>query len=314
MTETTVKTNYKKKYSTHLPKEDYQLYQRWQKAKMEPRQFFNRKQLEKELRHKGYGYLVGDLPKKNEVSKKEYEMILKYRKLRMLKDFDSAKLVRRNLRQIGLGAFTGDVATLAKPPLKERIMTAENIIAFTNAINAPILGFLDTEFTTRRHEILSLGCVAYDTTTQKTYYFYQTTKPVYEKHLSTRCKDLTHLTQKEIDTSPSFTQVVTDFKAFMDKHHIQYLMTWGSSDYTSMKISFSYSHLSLKLRDDVLSTIVDIQPLISLLRDETRSQFSLQDMKEYYHLEGAVEHHALQDAKDLKDIILAFKKKYPSDT
>lgn len=313
MTETTLKTNYKKKYPTHLPKEDYQLYQRWKKTTLEPRQFFNRKQLEKELRHKGYGYLVGDLPKKGEVTKKEYQMILKYRRLRSHKQFDSAKMIRQDLRQIGLGVFTGDTATLEKPPLKERVFTTDNIVSFTNAINASVLGFLDTEFTTRRHEIISIGCVAYDTKTHKTYCFYKTAKPTYEKRLSTRCMDLTHLTQQEIDNSPSFAEVIKEFKAFMDEHHITHLMTWGNSDYTSMKTSFSYARLSLKLRDEVLTPIVDIQPLISLERDETRLQFSLQDMKDYYHLTGEVQHHALQDAKDLKDIVLAFKQKYPSN-
>lgn len=311
MTKTTVKTNYKKKYTTHLPKEDYQIYQRWQETKRTPHQFFNRRQLEKELRHKGYGYLVGDLPKKGEVSKQEYRMILKYRQLRTRKDFEGAKIIRQNLRQIGLGAFTGDTATQEKPPLKERILTADNLVAFANAINAPVLGFLDTEFTTRRHEILSIGCVAYDTKTHQSYCFYQTVKPVYEKHLSTRCINITHLTQEEIDHSKSFQEVIENFLAFIQKHHIEHLMTWGNSDYSSMKTSFSYARMSLKLRDQILTPIVDVQPVISILRDETRLQFSLQDMKAYYHLNGAVEHHALQDAKDLKDIILAFKKKYP---
>lgn len=311
MTETTMKTNYKKKYPTHLPKEDFQLYQKWQKAKYTPHQFFNRRQLEKELRHKGYGYLVGDLPKKGDISTEDYQMILKYRKLISHHDKEGAKLVRQSLRKIGLGVFAGDSATEKKPPIKERVFTADNIVTFSNALNASVLGFLDTEFTTRRHEILSIGCVLYDTTTKKTYSFYHTVKPVYEKKLSSRCMDLTHLTQQEIDQSQSFQEIITQFKEFLDKHNASYLMTWGNSDETSLKTSFSYARLSLKLRDQILSNIIDIQPIISLLRDETRLQFSLQDMKDYYHIKGEVTHNALQDAKDLKEIILAFKRKYP---
>lgn len=313
MTETTVKTNYKKKYPTHLPKEDYQLWQKWHESKQEPRQYFNRKQFEKELRNKGYGYLIGDLPKKGEITKEEYQMILKYRHLRHLHDKEGAKLVRHSLRQVGLGAFAGDMPTQMKPTIKERIFTADNIVAFSNAINAPVLGFLDTEFTTRRHEILSIGCVLFDTQTQQRYAFYQTVRPVYEKKLSSRCMELTHLSQKEIDQSASFPEVMQAFDQFLRVHQATYLMTWGNSDLSSLKNSFSFSRMSLKMRDRMLSQLLDIQPIISLLRDETRLQFSLQDMKAYYQISGNVEHHALQDAQDLCDVILAFKKQYPNE-
>lgn len=313
MTENIVKTNYKRKYETHLPKEDYQLWQKWKQTKHEPRRYFNRRQMEKELRNKGYGYLIGDLPKKGEVSKKEFQMILKYRHLVHRQDKEGAKLVRQSLRAAGLGVFAGDFPTEIKPPIKDRIFTADNIVSFSNAINASVLGFLDTEFTTRRHETLSIGCVLYDTTSQETYTFYRTIRPVYETRLSSRCIELTHLSQREIDESDSFASVIENFHAFLVKHQATCLMTWGNSDYASLKTSFSYAKMSFKQRDFLLSLLYDIQPIISLLRDEKRLQFSLQDMKEYYQIKGTVEHHALQDAKDLCDIILAFKKSY-SDT
>lgn len=310
MTEKTIKSNYKKKYPSHLPKEDYQLYQKWQHTKHQPRQYFYRKQIEKELRHKGYGYLVGDLPKKGEISKKEYQMILHYRYLVNRKDLDSAKLVRQALRDVGLGVFAGDSPTLQKPSLKERVLSAENIVSFSNAINAEVLGFIDTEFTMRRHETLSIGCVLFDTKTQKTHQFYSTTHPVYEKKLSRHCIELTHLTQQEIDEAPDFSMMWQQFQDFLNKHQATYLMVWGSSDSVSLKTSMSFARMSFKARDDMLARVIDIQPIISLSRDETRLQFSLQDMKEYYHIKGNVEHHALQDAIDLKDVVLAFKKEH----
>ena len=311
MIENTVKTNYKKRYPTQLSKDDYQLWRKWKQVKHEPRRYFARRQLEKELRQKGFGHLIGDMPKMGEVSKEEYKMILKYRQLVHSHDKEGAQLVRQSLRAVGLGAFAGDYPSQQKPPLKERVFTADNIVAFSNAINAPVLGFLDTEFTTRRHEILSIGCVLYDTNTKKTYHFYKTAQPVYEKKLSQRCMELTHLTQEEIDQSLSFAEVIKSFQEFLTVHQANYLMTWGNSDHTSIKTSFSYARMSLKQRDLIVSKLIDIQPIISLLRDETRLQFSLQDMKEYYHIHGIVEHHALQDALDLKDIVLAFKKSYP---
>lgn len=310
MTEKTIKSNYRKKYSSHLPKEDYQLYQKWQHAKNQPRQYFYRKQIEKELRHKGYGYLVGDLPKKGEISKQEYQMILRYRHLINRKDLDGAKLVRKALRDVGLGVFAGDCPTVIKPSLKERVFTAENIVSFSNAINATVLGFIDTEFTMRRHEILSIGCVLYNTETHETHRFYSTAHPVYEKKLSRHCMELTHLTQQEIDQSPDFSIMWQEFQDFLQQHQASYLMVWGSSDSLSLKTSMSYACMSFKVRDEMLARVIDIQPIISLLRDETRLQFSLQDMKDYYHLIGNVEHHALQDAIDLKDIVLAFKKEH----
>lgn len=310
MTNTTIKSNYRKKYPTRLPKEDYQLYKQWQDTCRTKRQYFNRRQLEKKLRHRGYGYLVGDLPKKGDVSYQEYQMIIRYRQLRVRKDFDGAKLIRKHLREVGLGVFAGDLATQEKPPLKDRIFTVDNILVFSDAINAPVLGFMDTEFTTRRHEILSIGCVVYHTASQHTETFYRTVKPYYEKKLSSRCMELTHLTQKEIDASPVFGEVIEQFSLFLKQNQVEHLMTWGNSDYGSLKTSFSYAKHSLKSRDYILNMIVDVQPIISLLRDENRSQFSLHDMKDYYQLPGTVLHHALQDAVDLKNVILAFKEQH----
>lgn len=312
MTNTTIKKSYRKKYPVQLPKEDYRLYQQWAQVRYETKAYVERKQLEKKLRERGYGYLIGDLPKKNEVPKEAYQMIIKYRLLKRAHDKEAMKIVRHSLREMGLGAFAGDTPTEVKPTLKERYFTSENIVAFSNAIQCDVLGFIDTEFTTRRHEILSIGCVLYDTQTKKSYEFYQTAKPIYEKKLSSRCIEITHLTQEEIDNSESFNQVITNFQQFLNQHKAKSLMVWGSSDLLSMKTSCSYGKVNFSLKNDILNRLIDIQPIVSLLRDETRLQFSLQDMKEYYHIEGNVEHHALSDARDLKEVMIHFIETYKS--
>lgn len=310
MTDTTIKKSYRKKYPIQLPKEDFKIYKQWTQVKYKPQSFKERKQLEKTLRMRGYGYLIGDLPKKEDVPKEAYQLILKYRLLRRIRDKEAMKTIRHTLREMGLGAFAGDLPTEIKPTLKERFFTHENIIAFSNAINQEVLGFIDTEFTTRRHEILSIGCVLYDTKSHRTYEFYQTARPVYEKKLSPRCMELTRLTQEEIDNSESFDVVVQNFKNFLTEHRASTLMVWGSSDQVSLKTSCSYAKVKFAIKNNVINRLVDIQPIVSLLRDETRVQFSLQDMKDYYHIEGEVEHHALSDARDLKNVMLRFIDTY----
>lgn len=310
MTNTTIKKSYRKKYPIQLPKEDFRLYQQWSQVRYKPKSFIERKQLEKELRQKGYGYLIGDLPNKKEVPKEAYQLIIKYRFFKKTHDKESMKMIRHSLREMGLGAFAGDIPIEIKPSLKERYLTPENIIAFSNATSCPVLGFIDTEFTTRRHEILSIGCVLYDTKTKRSYEFYQTVQPTYEKKLSARCVGITHLTQEEIDASLPISKVLVKFKDFLDKYNASYLMVWGNSDEMSIKTSCSYGKVPFSIKNDILPRLVDIQPIVSLLRDETRVQFSLQDMKEYYHIDGEVEHHALSDAKDLKDVMINFIQTY----
>ena len=309
---TTIKKSYRKQYPTQLPKDDYRIYQQWSQIKYKPNAFKEKRKLEKQLRSLGYGYLLGDLPNKKDIPKEAYQMIIKYRFLRKIRDKESMKSIRHTLRDMGLGAFAGDIPTEIKPTLKERYFTDENIISFSNAINNEVLGFIDTEFTTRRHEILSIGCVLYDTRTHKSYEFYKTAKPIYEKKLSTRCIELTHLTQEEIDKSDSFTDVITEFKQFLDEHEAGPLMVWGNSDQVSMKTSCSYGKVRFSIKNNIINRLIDIQPIVSLLRDETRVQFSLQDMKDYYKIDGEVEHHALSDARDLKNVMIRFIDTYKS--
>lgn len=312
MTNTPIKKSYRKKYPTQLPKEDFRLYKKWTEVKYKPKSFIERKQLEKQLRQRGYGYLIGDLPQKHEVPKEAYQMIIKYRFLKRAHDKEALKIVRQSLRDMGLGAFAGEIPSEIKPTLKERYFTPENIVSFSNAIQCDVLGFIDTEFTTRRHEILSIGCTLYDTKTKKTYEFYQTCRPTYETKLAPRCIELTHLTQEEIDHSESFSTVITNFKDFLDQHNASYLMVWGASDYLSIKTSCSYGKVKFSIKNDIINRLIDIQPIVSLLRDETRVQFSLQDMKDYYQIKGEVEHHALSDARDLKNVMIHFIETYKS--
>lgn len=310
MTNTIVKKSYRKKYPTQLPKDDFRLYQKWSQVRYQPKSFLERKQLEKQLRQKGYGYLIGDLPNRKQVPKEAYQMIIKYRFFKKTHDKESMKLIRHSLREMGLGAFAGDIPIEIKPSLKERYLTPENIVSFSNALSSEVLGFIDTEFTTKRHEILSIGCVLYDTKTKKNYEFYKTVQPTYEKTLSPRCISITHLTQEEIDQSDAIAEVLPEFKHFLEEHKASYLMVWGSSDLMSLKTSCSYGKVNFSTKNDVLPRLIDIQPIVSLLRDETRVQFSLQDMKEYYHISGDVEHHALSDARDLKNVMIHFIRTY----
>lgn len=307
----TIKTNFRKKYPNRIPEKEYQLWKKWHETSQRYH-YWHKKKVEKQLRSLGYGYLVGDLPDKNIIGDEYYQLILDYRSHMHLHRFNEAKIIRNILRKAGLGIFAGDLPAILKPPLKDRVLTPENIIQFTDVISEPVLGFLDTEFTTLKHEILSIGCVLYHQESRQTYSFYQTAKPVYETKLSSRCLDITHLTQEEIDRSESFPVVMSNFKHFLKEHSANHLMTWGNSDIHSIEQSYAFNRLSIQEKKWLKEKIVDIQPVISITTDESRLQIGLNDMKKYYHIEGDVQHHALSDAMDLKEIVLHFKKYYLS--
>ncbi|HIU14781.1 MAG TPA: exonuclease domain-containing protein [Candidatus Fimiplasma intestinipullorum] len=306
---TTIKTNYRKKYPNRIPEKEYQLWRKWHETSRR-HHYWHKKRVEKQLRSHGYGYLVGDLPEKDIVGDENYQLILDYRRHLTSHQFDEAKVVRNLLRKAGLGIFAGDFPAILKPPLKERVLTPENIIQFTDVISEPVLGFLDTEFTTLKHEILSIGCVLYQQESGETFSFYRTAKPVYEKKLSPRCLEITHLTQEEIDQSEPFPAVMHAFKHFLKENKAKHLMTWGNSDISSLQQSYAFNRLSLQEKKWFEEKVVDIQPVISVTTDESRLQISLNDMKKYYHIEGDVQHHALSDAMDLKEIVLHFKNNY----
>lgn len=308
MNKKNTKQLYKQKYPTVLPKEDFQLYTNWQINKYKKKNYFARKQNEYELRKKGLGYLIGDLPKKSELNAEHYQLIVKYRQLRKHNELkDQRKQIQATLRDLGLGAFCGDHIKQIKPSIKERILTSDAIVQFSNAASQEVLGFMDTEFTTMKHEILSIGCVLYHTKTKRIDTFYATCRPVYERKLSARCIEITNLTQKEINLSPRFKDILPDFIEFLQKHHATTLMTWGNSDALSIKTSCAFNQIGFQDRNYIISQMYDIQPIISILTDENRSQISLQDMKDLLHIEGAVVHHALNDAFDLKDVFLTFQ-------
>lgn len=314
MNKKNIKQFYRQKYPTTLPKEEYQLYTSWQINKYKKKNYFARKQNEFELRKKGLGYLIGDLPKKSELENEHYQLIVKYRQLRKHNDLkDKRKEIQSTLRDLGLGAFCGDHIKQIKPSMKERILTSESIVKFSNAVSQEVLGFMDTEFTTTKHEILSIGCVLYHTKTQRIDTFYATCRPVYERKLSTRCQEITNLTQKEIDLSPKFSDILADFNEFLAHHQATILITWGNSDVSSIKTSCSYNRVGFQERNFLTSKMYDIQPIISILTDENRSQISLQDMKEHLNITGDVVHHALNDAFDLKDVVLAFQAKHEKE-
>ena len=100
------------------------------------------------------------------------------------------------------------------------------------------------------------------------------------------------------------------FKHFLKENKAKHLMTWGNSDISSLQQSYAFNRLSLQEKKWFEEKVVDIQPVISVTTDESRLQISLNDMKKHYHIEGDVQHHALSDAMDLKEIVLHFKNNY----
>ncbi len=98
------------------------------------------------------------------------------------------------------------------------------------------IGFADFEFTCgnamyrMRSEMLSVGIVICDREYNIAEKFYATSKPNRFPKLSKQCRELTHLSQEEISSSPDSNEVLESAVGLMDKYNIKALWVWGNFD------------------------------------------------------------------------------------
>ena len=100
------------------------------------------------------------------------------------------------------------------------------------------LCFGDFEFTCGGHigiyncEILSVGIIICDRKYTVKEKFYCTTKPLKYPKLTKRCRELTHLSQEEINDSPDSNDVMQIVLGLMDRYSVSKIYVWGNFDKT----------------------------------------------------------------------------------
>lgn len=176
--------------------------------------------------------------------------------------------------------------------------------------NGKYLCFLDFEFHTQTHHIISFGATLLNLKTLNVRTFYRVVKPKKGKKLDWRTKKITHLKQSEIDNAQSLPFVINEFFEFLNNAKVEHFCTWSGTDRDVLYHSLGKELAKGKYKK-FRSRIVNIQPVISSYLTKNESQcISLSKAKNYLDLGESVSHNALDDSKDLKDVFIAFSRKY----
>lgn len=181
--------------------------------------------------------------------------------------------------------------------------------------------YIDFEFTTtgkksidfRKNaiELLSIGCVFVNQNGKIIDEFYEVIKPVKNKKLTNYCKELTKISQKEVDEAREFHEVIKDLEEVLSKYENIKIYNWGNFDIIAFRRTIRIN----KYKGDFIrnvNSMKDLQPIISnkikYNNKIVTSHWGLQKVKSIYNLDaGKNVHNALSDAKDLYQVHMCHK-------
>jgi inhibitor of KinA sporulation pathway (predicted exonuclease) len=174
--------------------------------------------------------------------------------------------------------------------------------------------FGDFEFTCGRkrdresREMLSAGLIFYDADFHELHRFYKTVKPVKQPNLTTFCKELTGLTQEEIDCSEDSAVVCSEILALLDSYQVDSIYAMGPCDVFDIredadiytKMTDTKNHAGYAVAD----RIKDIHPVMkSISQIYGNETIGIQKFLDFYDIcvKGAL-HNSLVDACALAEI------------
>lgn len=166
--------------------------------------------------------------------------------------------------------------------------------------------FYDSEFNcpdekSSIQEIISIGAIICDMDGNEKSRFYSTVKPIKTPRLTKRCKELTFLSQAEIDMSENLYWVCKRFCEWYEEYNVTSIYTLGKSDSIQLKKSMQI-HKQHKYIQRIANELKDIRPIFEKRIDKSISVLSLSNLKAICGLDMRVSHNALLDAIDLKDV------------
>ncbi len=151
-------------------------------------------------------------------------------------------------------------------------------------------------------EILSVGlAVALRTTGEIINTFYQTIRPTHNQTLTGFCKNLTGLTQEEIDASDSFETVMKQAASFCKQYDFEQIYVLGDTDRQTL-LKDQKRHRPVPGLTGFIDKLKSIDGCISNLLFHTALPISLKTLKQICNMDEPVQHHALADATDLCNI------------
>ncbi|MBO5366211.1 MAG: exonuclease domain-containing protein [Peptococcaceae bacterium] len=128
--------------------------------------------------------------------------------------------------------------------------------------------------------------------------FYHTIRPAHNQILTGFCKNLTGLTQEEIDASDNFETVMKQAAAFCKQYDFAQIYVFGDTD-RQMLLKDQKRHQPVPGLTNFIAMLQAVDGYLSGLLFQSALPIGLEKLKHICELDEPVIHHALADARDL---------------
>ena len=134
-------------------------------------------------------------------------------------------------------------------------------------------------------------------------------KPTYNKQLSDYIKELTGISQEEVDGGKSFCDVVEDVSSAINKYGVKKILTWGP-DKQLLKGNCNVIDCNLFKARAIYNKIDDISKKMSDICGYRNIISQHKMCQQFGIIEMGEQHNAYYDAKNLSKIIKEFCGQY----
>lgn len=151
-----------------------------------------------------------------------------------------------------------------------------------------------------QREIISVGFVVCDDKYNIKNKYSSFVKPVHITTITEYCKNLTGITQNNVDKGKKCNNAFRDVREMCNKYAVDYIFTFDSADKAAIKVSAKWNRKAQEKVNNlypILEKIIDVRPEILKRIDCKNYRLSLLKIAEKLEIKIKGEHHnALNDA------------------
>ena len=152
----------------------------------------------------------------------------------------------------------------------------------------------------RRQEIIEIGALKLDQFGESIESYQAFVRPVEHPRLSTYCRQLTGISQTDVQSAKTFHSTCRDFVQWIDEDSDFLLCSWGDKDMTLLRDDC----LAHRIDQDWLSDYIDIKAQYHHLRGFSKKR-GLKKVLSHEGLDFEGQHHrALDDASNLASLFI----------